>query len=327
MTKSCVTALLCGALLLPCRVGHAEDVKAGAGASALDADALIRAGLDARKKGDDAAALGLFERAVAAHRTPRGVAQVGLAEQALGRWEDAEQHLLEATASSSDPWISAHRGALQTSLETVRAHLGTLELAVDVPDAELVIDGGPRGNVGAPLRLAAGTYAIEVRHEGYYSVTRQVVIVASQTSRETVALRRVEAPPQAPPPPPAPVAVAPPRDEAPASGSRFGSTKWWLLGGGGVVAAGGAIALIARQGEVSAYNDDASCPGASDPNQPARCAGRLSTGRTLETLGIVGLVGGALLGAASGVLLVIDAPQPGSARAARNWGVACTGRF
>jgi hypothetical protein len=57
----------------------------GAPAHAEDADELIHKGIELRKQGQDLDALEAFRRANALTSTPRALAQMGFAEQALGR--------------------------------------------------------------------------------------------------------------------------------------------------------------------------------------------------------------------------------------------------
>src|SRR5947209_3601580 len=85
-------------------VGVPSVALAGGGDEAA-ADAAIRRGVDLRKQGRDMDALEEFRKAYAAARSPRALAQIALAEQALGRWVDAESDLDQALASKSDPWI------------------------------------------------------------------------------------------------------------------------------------------------------------------------------------------------------------------------------
>jgi len=54
-----------------------------------EAERLTVKALDLRKIGDDQGALPLLERAHELSRSPRSAAQLGLCEQALGRWADA----------------------------------------------------------------------------------------------------------------------------------------------------------------------------------------------------------------------------------------------
>lgn len=89
-----------------CRVFAAALFLLGAStASAQDAavERAIDEGLALRQQSRDAEALAVFERAYAQHREPCLLAQVGFAEQALGRWRLAEEHLREMQRAASDP--------------------------------------------------------------------------------------------------------------------------------------------------------------------------------------------------------------------------------
>ena len=72
---------------------------------------LIKHGIDLRFAGDDEGAFREFQKAMQMARTPKAVAQVGLAEQALGRWEDADVHLAEALRA-------LHKGFITSALQS-----------------------------------------------------------------------------------------------------------------------------------------------------------------------------------------------------------------
>src|SRR5450432_1999872 len=69
-------------------------------------EALVRRGLELRKAGQDEQALEAFRSAYKLKATPRAQAQMGMAEQALGRWGDAESDLKGALAVDQDAWIA-----------------------------------------------------------------------------------------------------------------------------------------------------------------------------------------------------------------------------
>src|SRR3569832_91379 len=68
-------------------------------------DAVIARGVALRKEGDDQAARDLFMKVYERSHSARAAGQLGLAEQALGRWEEAEAHLREALRSPNDSWF------------------------------------------------------------------------------------------------------------------------------------------------------------------------------------------------------------------------------
>lgn len=85
-----------------------------------EADALIAEGVARRRAGDDEAALAFFANAYVLDPSPRARAQMALAEQALGRFELAEEHMLEALDEDDHPWIVENRGTLEEALVMIR---------------------------------------------------------------------------------------------------------------------------------------------------------------------------------------------------------------
>jgi hypothetical protein len=159
--------------------------------------------------------LGIAQRCPSALVT----AQIGLAEAALERWEAASEHLTQALASESDPWVASRRQVLTGALGLVRRRLAELDLRVNVPDAEVLVDGVPRSS--RPLWLTPGRHHIEVRAAGYDPWALDVELRAEVARTERAALERTRV--TAPGPQPAAV-------RAPV----FWYVGWGLLGLGAV---------------------------------------------------------------------------------------------
>lgn len=177
----------CGALVLVLALlGIAHDARAQQG----DADALTKEGLSLRRQRHDADALSVFLRAYALRPSARVLAQVALAEQALGRWVDAETHLLSALAKTDDVWIESHRQVLGLGLADIQAHLGWLEVDVDAPGAELWVNGVRVGPMPLPhaLRIESGSVLLELRARSYASALRRTSVDAGETAHEAVHL-------------------------------------------------------------------------------------------------------------------------------------------
>jgi len=157
---------------------------------AEDADALIKHGLLLRRQGKDTEALDEFRRAYAAKPSARGLAQIALAEQALGRWVVAEADLQKALGEREDAWIAANRAPLESGLGAIRGHLGWLEVNADVASAELWVNDAQAGTLplSHPIRVEAGSAVVEVRAAGYAPARRLAAIEPGGTARETVHL-------------------------------------------------------------------------------------------------------------------------------------------
>lgn len=299
-------------------------------------DALLHEGVELRRGHRDLEALAVFRRAYDQSRGPRALAQMALAEQALGRWVEAETHLLAALAAP-DPWIARSRATLEAALAAIGRHLGGLWVEGGVPGAEVLLDGERIAvlPLTEPVRVVAGSLTVAVRATGYGTVTRHVIVPPGGDAREEVRLARlaedsVQGSGTAPSSPPrAPSA----RPHAAASGGTQRALAW-AAGAGAIAGVGvGLTFLILREGDVSAFNDS-SCPPMSDPMQPGNCAAMLDAVRADEAVAMASFLAGGALTVTS-ILLFATAPPRGRERTA--WlgcargpgtiGVTCGGRF
>lgn len=211
---------------------------AGSPAAADDPDALIDRGVALREQGHDADALALFERAWEISPTPRARAQMALAEQALGRWVDAEAHLVEALSHAGDPWIRSVRAVLEQSLRAVREHVGRLEVRANVDGAIVRVGSRHLATLPSePVSLPVGELELTIEAPGWVAAQRTVQIQPGELTRETIELAR---------------AVGPQTERETAAG---GSARFLAFAGAGVAAAGavaGAIWWAGRQSELDA---------------------------------------------------------------------------
>lgn len=275
---------------------------------------LAQRGFAAREAQRDDEALRLFREALALDGSPMVLAQVALAELALGRWRDADTHLREARARGDDPWISRNREALAAAQARVDEHLGSLELYGGVDGAEVSLDGEPAGRYPLPaaLRWPVGRVTVRVRADGYAPLDRATVIHPGELTRESIAQRPQE--PATPPPTQVlvPVLVAPaqppaaPRRRprpAPTWSDRVGVAPWVTLGAGVALAAVVAPLMVWRR---DAAGDALIAQGCSlDATGAAfRCADPAAAsqthaqGDTFNTLANVAWIGGAAVAAA-----------------------------
>jgi PEGA domain-containing protein len=249
-------------------------------AEPADADALIKHGLELRRQQRDAEALEEFRRAYAARPTARAMAQIAFAEQALGKWVEAERDLQVALAERDDPWIAHNLPLLQRGLSTIEGHLGWLEIAADVSPADLWINGVDLGVQTFPRRLLveAGSVDVELRAPGYETARRITSVDAGGSSHETIHLVPAALPPPerspaagapatsgpapGPPPPIAPApAPTPPEERRPDAAMR---NAGFVSLGAGVLALGMGAYFGLRTLSTKSRRDQA-CPQASCP--------------------------------------------------------------
>ena len=310
----------------PCGVARAAS-------AATEADAAIKHGVELRRRGDDLQALDEFQRAHSLQRSAHALAQIGFAEQALGRWREAEEHLGLALADTSDAWIRRHREVIEHSRAIVAGHLGSLEVLGGPEGAELRIDGWPvaRLPVARPVRVAAGRIGIELVAEGYLTATRPVTITAGQLARETITLQKIAAPPVpapqmfAPAPrlvarePPGPTAALPgiatagrgPED----SGGGWERTAAWVGGGAAILFAGTAVVgLVARAhyaDRVDGALRDGDCVQHGDQFTGGSARGCAMAATDRDQAGTLALVSGGLAGtlALASMIFFLAAPR------------------
>lgn len=312
----------CGlATILISHVANGAPVLA---ATPPQAEALIREGLKLRKAGEDAAALERFEEAVRLERSGRALAQVALAEQALGRWVEAEAHLRQALAEQQDPWIGRNRPLLLSSLEEMGKHLGSLDLIGNVAGARVRINGVDRGKLplDGPLRVPLGTVTVELLAERHFPLVRSVVVTAGNRTRETMLM--VPEPVATEAPPPRRDTVASLSDARTEESEPPEDWTWQKkLGTGALVGAGAFLALGGVSSLLQYLNrEDAAEQGCYRGDDDPRCSDLVSANEAHGTRALIGFVGAGLLGAAGGTLLWISpaAGERGPSGVALRWG-------
>lgn len=295
------------------------------------ADALVTEGLELRREGRDAEALERFTQAYEASSSPRALAQMGLAEQALGRWLDAERHLDQAIAAE-DAWIAERRPLLTEALSAIRGRLASVEASASVEGAELYLNGAAAGvlPLAAPVRVVAGPIELEVRAEGHRPLRRTIEARGGQLVREHFELAAIEAPPAPAPEPEVPIAAPPP---APAPASARGP----LWTSGAIVAGVAALAIVSagvamgiREEDAQAFASDGCLPAAGTRFEA--CQDRWARGHAAEDAAIGLFVTAGAFAAGASVLFAIGASEPDPSQASLTCapsigGAVCAGRF
>lgn len=160
-------------------LAHAEESSPSSPPSPHEA--LLDQGFAALRAQRPAEALLLFRKARFMSVSARTVGAMGLAEEALAHWVDAEQDLSQALAYTQDPWVKAEKEHLTAALERVEAHVGAL-FVTGCPAGTVVMIGDRslvRLPMGKPVRLAAGKLHLAlVPPAGFSSVESDVELPA-----------------------------------------------------------------------------------------------------------------------------------------------------
>ncbi len=281
------------------------------------ADQLIEHGVALREDGRDDEALAIFHRAYDTTPSGHAMAQIALAEHALGRLVDAEAHLTQALESASDRFVRRNRALLEQALAEIRTQLTDLTVTGGVEGAEVFVDGASRGTLplAGTIRVQAGTAHVEVRAAGYRSGTYDVTVASDTPVSLDVALEPVPSvvaiaaePPTLPterePPPPLPEANA------------------WMMPVGIALAGAGVLGIGVASGLMVLREDNAQARVTCVDSDPA-CRAHYGTAVDAETAGIATYVVSGLLLAGGAALIVIDLLGSSARSTAAPYDAAC----
>ncbi len=280
-------------------------------------ETLLAQGIELRKQREDRRALAIFERAWLLGAAPAALAQIALAEQALGLWREAHEHLEDALEHAEDSWITTHRATLEVALKEIESRLGAVEISCNVDGAEVKVDGRSVGHtpLPGPVRLAAGNSVVQVLAEGYFDAARQTQIDAGSLARVDFTLtpimirqgaNQADAPaPTAPPALPArtsaePIVSSPLRSPMSATGDDAASPREVLMyTAAGLAALGATVGVtgyVIREVNVGLYNDDKRCNLAMGTPRSVECEPELTAWRRGEIVAITGSAAAGVFG-------------------------------
>ena len=238
-------------------------------ARAESAEALYKKGVELRRAGNDDAALEVFKQLNEMEHSPRSLAQLGLAEQAVGLWVDAEAHVQEAVKAASNPWIRKNHDSLAAALDRIQDRLGWVEIRGEPADAEVLIDGKRVGTLplAAPVRVVVGSIPVTVRAPDYIERSTTITVAPKTTARERFVLQHVDTPPPRVataagdrPSTSTPVLVASGAGDsgAGAEPGRLRRSAKWIAFGAGAAALGAGVFGLVRQTQ-SGSDFDSGC--------------------------------------------------------------------
>jgi hypothetical protein len=194
-TTNALSLTLCiGILACSARVAHAGEPPAKLAEDALKdaARQLFREGLNeyAASHWPQARAKFAAAMALSPHYSIKG--NLADCELQLGMFREAAEHFaIYVREMNADPKSTqAEREDGERRYAQARAKVATAVMSVNVPDAEIYVDGQLAGHAPVldPIFFApGGSHTIEVRHEGYLPARATVVAEAGQ--RQLVELR------------------------------------------------------------------------------------------------------------------------------------------
>lgn len=342
MRKPRATHLLLSIILLAWSSNASAGRKNSESSDASSENVLIRNGLELRQKGQDEEALKEFRRAYELSRSARALAQIALAEQALGRWMEAESHLIEALTHTQESWIGHNKKHLDQALNDIQGHLGSLELSGDSKEGTVKVDGVQVATLPmrAPLRVPAGSISLEVEAPGFLPIGRTVVVPARGLAREPLVFVAVAAAKPLPPVGVSPTTVTTEVEKPLAPPSRWGTgrTVGVIVGVAALGSLGTGIAFhVIHESRARSYNSHGCTPTTGLP--PSDCQSLYDGVNSAGYIAIAGYAGAAVLGGLATYLLIRSPSAPADKVAAvetgfrfqcgptAGLGVTCAGRF
>jgi hypothetical protein len=318
-------ALVAATLMVTARTSRAGE----------SAEELIRRSIEARRAGDDQGALRLLRQAYADGQTPHAAGQLGLCEQAMGLWAEAEAHVVEALKAANDPWVRKNHAVLIEDVSVIRSHLARVEVHGEPAGARVTINGKDVGALplAEPVRVAAGDVDIAVAAPGLATARKSVHVEAGQYEHVTLsaaaapattapATTTVPATPSTPSTTaaPAPDAAAPSSPpvvkasyEAPDTSGVWRPRAKWIAWGAGVVALGVGVYGIAENTHLASVFDSAGCsikggqPVMDSTGAPSSvCTTKHSDYESASHLAVGAFIGAAVLGATGAILWLTE---------------------
>ncbi len=266
-----------------------------------DPEAMIKQGVELRRRGEDDKAEVYFRRAYEIAPTPRSAAQLGLVELAVKRFSDAETYLSEAL-ESDDVWIQNHRATLDSSRLEARKHLAHLQLDGVPADATVTVGGGTARKVprDGALWVAPGLVSLRIEAANRPALTYSRSLADGDTDKISMAPALVVVPPV-----PAPVATVAPEAPPPAPAIEEASDSKKPLRIAGIATAGVGVAavvtgLVLRGTATSKLNAIAAEASAMQPYDDGN-----GNWKTYDRAGVGMVVGGAVAIAGGAVLYLV----------------------
>jgi hypothetical protein len=150
------------------------------------ADDAFERGTALGEKGAFAEAELEFERAWALRKSWDIAGNLGLAEAAQSKWEEAGEHLHYAMTHIGALAEEEQRKALESKFSEVKTHVGTVAIKTTTPVRLRM--GAREQSSESPLFLIPGEYTVECTQEGYEPATIKVISVKAELREFTVSL-------------------------------------------------------------------------------------------------------------------------------------------
>jgi PEGA domain len=313
-TLALVTAI---ALVAPASVAFAQQNPTAA--ERTEAATRFKKGLDLFKDGDAQAALIEFRRAYQLAPNYQVLYNIGQVSFQLQDYPGALAALQKYLLEGGRNIPNARRAEVEKDIEKLRSRVANIEVIVNVPDADVLVDDV---NVGkSPLKqsvlVGAGKHRVAVSRAGYTSGSKLVEIASQESQKVTFELTETQQSTPAPIPAPTPEPAKPgepstnPQPSTPAEqGPKNYTPAIIAWSATGAVTAGAVITGVLALGASSDLKTLRGMPGQTTATLSAAASKTSNFAVATDVLG-----GVALAGAGVSIYLTVTASNYASAPA------------
>jgi len=173
-----VLAVFAGAVTAKAAPPAGPPASAASSAAGEEASNHFKRGLQLFDEADYTLALVEFERAYELAPNYRALYNIALVDMQLGRYADAARTLEQYMHDGGSAIAASRRAEVQKTLEELKFRTATIEISVNVPNAEVMLDGKPidPARLRGPTVIDAGEHTLRATAQGYSASDRTVTL-------------------------------------------------------------------------------------------------------------------------------------------------------
>lgn len=147
-------------------------------------------GVHLYRKGDVQGALAEFQAAYRIHPNYAALENVALCQKALFRYKESKATLESLLARHAHELTAADRATVDTTINDLATHIGSLKLGVTPATADISLDGAdlPSLELARPIDLDVGEHHLHVEAEGYEPANRLLSVADGANAPVSIAL-------------------------------------------------------------------------------------------------------------------------------------------
>ncbi len=161
--------------------GPTAAAAAPAPAAGEEASVRFKRGLQLFEEGDYTLALVEFERAYQLAPNYRALYNISLVNVQLARYADATRTFEQYLHDGGDAIPESRRAEVEKTLRELKVRTATVDLATNVPLAEVTLDGKPidASRLRGPMLIDAGEHTLRATASGYQAAYKTITVAGA----------------------------------------------------------------------------------------------------------------------------------------------------